>query len=106
VRTGMIAVKCGMTMEWDEYGRRLPLTVLWFDGNEVVQARTPLRDGYAALQVTDPGPPGPTHPRGARPPGGHGLPAPEAPRVARGRGGARGPAGATSHPPASLPRVP
>jgi len=103
VRTGMIAVKCGMTMEWDEFGRRLPLTVLWFDGNEVVQARTPLRDGYAALQVTDPGPPGPTHPR---PPGGHGLPAPEAPRVARGRGGARGPAGATSHPPASLPRVP
>lgn len=40
-----------MTTEWDEVGRAVPLTVLWFDDNQVVQVRTPSRDGYAALQI-------------------------------------------------------
>lgn len=43
--------QCGMTMEWDSDGRMVPLTVLWFDGCQVVQVRTPSRDGYAAVQV-------------------------------------------------------
>lgn len=34
-RTGVIAVKAGMTQEWDEWGQRVPLTVLWIDDCEV-----------------------------------------------------------------------
>lgn len=34
-RTGVVAVKVGMTQEWDNWGRRLPLTVLWVDGCKV-----------------------------------------------------------------------
>ena len=35
LRTGLIAVKVGMLSEWDEYGVLTPLTVLWFDDNQV-----------------------------------------------------------------------
>ena len=34
-RCGVLAVKCGMTQEWDSWGVRLPLTVLWLDNCEV-----------------------------------------------------------------------
>jgi len=41
-RSGVIAVKVGMTQEWDSWGARIPLTVLWIDN---CQAR------YLALHV-------------------------------------------------------
>ena len=39
-RVGLVAVKCGMTREWNEHGVSVPLTVLWVDDCEV---RTPRR---------------------------------------------------------------
>jgi hypothetical protein len=30
-RSGVIAIKAGMMQDWDEYGARVPLTVLWID---------------------------------------------------------------------------
>jgi ribosomal protein L3 len=30
-RAGVIAVKAGMMQDWDEFGARVPLTVLWID---------------------------------------------------------------------------
>jgi len=38
-RAGVIALKAGMTQEWDEFGARVPLTVLWVDGCAVLRAR-------------------------------------------------------------------
>ena len=38
-RAGAIAVKVGMTQEWDQWGVRLPLTVLWIDNCEVGVSR-------------------------------------------------------------------
>lgn len=35
-RTGAIAVKVGMAQEWDQWGVRLPLTVLWLDDCQVI----------------------------------------------------------------------
>jgi large subunit ribosomal protein L3 len=38
-RVGLVAVKCGMTREWNEHGVSVPLTVLWVDDCEVRTSR-------------------------------------------------------------------
>ena len=38
-RTGLLAIKCGMTREWNEHGVAVPLTVLWIDDCQVVQQK-------------------------------------------------------------------
>lgn len=50
-RAGIVAVKAGMTQEWDHWGVRIPLTVLWVDECQVVQVKRPEKEGYLALQL-------------------------------------------------------
>ncbi|KAK3272697.1 54S ribosomal protein L3 [Cymbomonas tetramitiformis] len=50
-RTGLVAVKVGMTSTWDEHGVVMPLTVLWVDDCEVVQLKTEVNDNINSLQL-------------------------------------------------------
>lgn len=51
MRTGLIAQKMGMSRVFTEEGEHVPVTVLKVDNCQVVSARTPERDGYAAVQL-------------------------------------------------------
>jgi large subunit ribosomal protein L3 len=51
MRTGMLAQKLGMTRLFDTDGGHLPVSVLRVEECEVVVARRPDRDGYAAVQL-------------------------------------------------------
>ncbi|HJM99340.1 MAG TPA: 50S ribosomal protein L3 [Acidimicrobiales bacterium] len=48
----IVGKKVGMTQVWDEENRVIPVTVLQVPPCRVVQIKTPDRDGYSALQVT------------------------------------------------------
>lgn len=50
-RCGVIALKLGMVQMFDDWGERLPITVLQLEGNVVVEHKTMERDGYLAMVV-------------------------------------------------------
>jgi large subunit ribosomal protein L3 len=51
MRTGLIALKLGMTRQFTEGGDHVPVTVLQVDNCQVVAVRTAEKDGYTALQL-------------------------------------------------------
>ncbi len=51
MRSGLIAVKLGMTRIYTEEGVQVPVTVLKVDNCQVVAQKTAEKDGYTALQL-------------------------------------------------------
>jgi large subunit ribosomal protein L3 len=51
MRTGLIALKLGMTRQFTETGDHVPVTVLKVDNCQVVAVRTAEKDGYTAVQL-------------------------------------------------------
>jgi large subunit ribosomal protein L3 len=51
MRTGVLAEKLGMTRVFDDDGTHVPVSVLRVQDCEVVAARRPDKDGYAAVQL-------------------------------------------------------
>ncbi|KAJ2960578.1 hypothetical protein NQZ79_g4012 [Umbelopsis isabellina] len=50
-RVGIIARKKGMSTFWDEWGARMPTTILQLEDVQVLDVRTEEKHGYTALQV-------------------------------------------------------
>ena len=48
---GMIGKKCGSTRIYQEDGKSMPVTVLYFEENIISQIKTQDADGYSALQL-------------------------------------------------------
>jgi large subunit ribosomal protein L3 len=48
---GLIGTKLGMTQVFDANGRIVPVTVVLAGPNQVVQVKSPERDGYSAVQL-------------------------------------------------------
>ena len=51
MRTGLIALKVGMTRVFAEDGGHVPVTVLKMDNCQVVAVKSPEKDGYTAVQL-------------------------------------------------------
>ena len=51
MRSGLIAQKLGMTRVFTDDGEHVSVTVLKIDDCQVVDVRTPEKNGYAAVQV-------------------------------------------------------
>ena len=51
MRTGVIALKKGMTRVYDQFGQHVPVTVLQIENLQVTAQRTKEKDGYTAVQV-------------------------------------------------------
>lgn len=51
MRTGLIAEKLGMTRLFTDEGEHVPVTVLHVKDCQVVQVKTPEKEGYRALQI-------------------------------------------------------
>lgn len=51
LRTGAMAIKMGMTAVYDDEGKRVPVTVLQLDRNQVVMHKTKRQNGYYAVCV-------------------------------------------------------
>lgn len=50
-RTGVIAIKAGMTQDWDCYGAMVPLTVLWLDSCQVLDIKLKEFDGRTSMEL-------------------------------------------------------
>ena len=48
---GLLGTKLGMTQQWDESGRLVPVTVIQVTPNVVTQVLTEERNGYSAVQI-------------------------------------------------------
>jgi len=48
---GILGTKLGMTQVWDENNKVVPVTVVQAGPCVVTQVRTPVRDGYSAVQI-------------------------------------------------------
>ena len=48
---GLLGTKLGMTQQWDEENRMVPVTVIQVSPNVITQIRTAEKDGYEAIQI-------------------------------------------------------